>query len=144
MTEYFTYDFIQRTTMADNKHYYMAQDGVDNTNPSDIWHSSFMGVPMIQAWQDIMLWERFLHQYPPQFILELGTFNGGLSTYLAVQSWSLQAGFVSVDWQDWTDHNHPLWRAMKIDKNFWQVDMWRPEFTNQLQALLAKEANHPF
>ena len=130
--------------MPDNRHFYNAQNGNDNTLVNNIWVSSFMGVPMIQAWQDLMLWERFLHQYNPKFILELGTFNGGLSTFLAVQSWSLQAGFMTVDWQDFAEHNHPLWRAMGIDKCFWQVDMWRPEFTNKLKELLAEEANHPF
>jgi cephalosporin hydroxylase len=130
--------------MTDHQHFYNAQDGIDNTIVNDIWHSSFMGVPMIQAWQDLMLWERFLHQYNPKFILELGTFNGGLSTFLAVQSWALEAGFMTVDWHSWADHSHPLWRTMKIDKNFWQVDMWEPEFTEIFQDLLSGEHNHPF
>jgi cephalosporin hydroxylase len=130
--------------MADNKHYQASQDGIDNTSPANIWNSSFCGAPMIQAWQDLMLWERFLHQYNPRFILELGTFNGGLSTYLAVQSWSLQAGFMTVDWQDWADHDHPLWRQMGLDSCFWHVDMWKPDFAHRLQDLLSEPANHPF
>lgn len=130
--------------MADNKHYQLAQDGVDNTNVSNIWASSFCGMPMIQAWQDLMLWERFLHQHNPKFIFELGTLNGGLTTFLAVQSWSLQAGFMTVDWQDWVDREHPLWKQMGLDKCSWNIDMWRPEFTQRLKDLLAGDHNHPF
>lgn len=127
-----------------HKHYQLAQDGADNTNTSDIWHSSFGGVHLIQAWQDLMLWERFLHQYTPQFIIELGTFGGGLSVFLAMQAWAIQAGFITVDWQDWAPHDHPLWKNLGLDHCFWHADMWTPDFTERFKKLVGEDHNHPF
>lgn len=124
--------------------YQSQQTEADNTLPGSIWGNSFMGVPMVQAWQDLMLWERFLHQHNPKFILELGTFNGGLSTFLGIQAWSIQAGFMTVDWQDWVDHDHPLWRALGLDKCYLNIDIRTPRFIGILKDLLSAEHNHPF
>lgn len=124
--------------------YQSGQQDADNTLPGSIWGNSFGGVPMVQAWQDLMLWERFLHQYNPKFILELGTFNGGLSTFLAVQAWSIQAGFMTVDWQDWVDHDHALWKQMGLDRCYLNIDIRSPDFKRILHDLLSADHNHPF
>lgn len=127
-----------------NTHYQLDQSGVDNINTTNIFTSSFAGVHLVQAWQDLMLWERFLHQYPPKFILEIGTFDGGLAVYLAIQARSLGAKFITVDFMDYAYHDHPLWSQMGMDQCFWQVDVWSPDFSNRLDSLLASEENHPF
>ena len=56
----------------------------------DRWHSfsgtSFAGVPAAQFWADFVLWESLLNERDYDSIIELGTFQGGFSLYLASQA----------------------------------------------------------
>lgn len=57
----------------------------------DMYHRmcgvSFAGVPVAQTWTDFILWEAMLNGNPEtQAIVELGTWSGGFSLYLAAQA----------------------------------------------------------
>lgn len=49
--------------------------------------TSFAGVPMAQQWVDLIAWEGLLNDNPATTgIVEIGTFKGGFSLYLAAQA----------------------------------------------------------
>lgn len=49
--------------------------------------TSFAGVPMAQQWVDLIVWEGVLNDNPGVAgIVEIGTFKGGFSLYLAAQA----------------------------------------------------------
>jgi hypothetical protein len=47
---------------------------------------SFAGVPAAQFWAEFVLWEALLNERPYNGIIELGTWQGGFSLYLAAQA----------------------------------------------------------
>lgn len=48
--------------------------------------TSFAGVPMAQYWVDLIVWEGLLNENPHvNGVVEIGTFKGGFSLYLAAQ-----------------------------------------------------------
>ena len=69
----------------------------------DLWHSlsgtSFAGVPAAQIWADFVLWESLLNERDYDSIIELGTFCGGFSLYLASQAEHRGMSFRTYDVQ---------------------------------------------
>lgn len=72
----------------------LADIGVDpclEPKPGSRFHTfsgtSFAGVAMAQAWVDLIVWEGLLNDNPGATgIVEIGTFKGGFSLYLAAQA----------------------------------------------------------
>lgn len=61
---------------------------------------TLFGRPIGQSWDDLAVWERVLDSFPEKFfdwIIELGTFQGGMSFYLYAQAWARQMKFYTVD-----------------------------------------------
>lgn len=59
---------------------------------------SFGGVACAQFWCDFLLWEALLNSNPQLTgIVELGTWEGGFSRYLASQAWVRGISFTSFD-----------------------------------------------
>lgn len=59
---------------------------------------SFGGYPAAQIWVDFILWEAILNENPEtKAIVELGTWQGGFSQYLAAQARIRGLGFVTYD-----------------------------------------------
>ncbi len=59
--------------------------------------NTFCGTPISQAWQDLCLWEEVLNRLCIQSILELGTWHGGMATFLAIQCNVRRLTFRTVD-----------------------------------------------
>jgi len=59
--------------------------------------NTFCGSLMAQAWNDLALWEEFLNRNEVRSIIELGTFRGGMSIFLALQAAARGARFVTMD-----------------------------------------------
>jgi len=59
----------------------------------------WFGIQMLQFPEDLMLYQRLLHETKPDIVIETGTFNGGLSLYLAslLQVINPQGKIVTVD-----------------------------------------------
>lgn len=68
---------------------------------NDIWHqwttTTFLNVRACQYWADIASWERFLNAYPAKSLVELGTWTGGFSLFLLLQSLQRGMEFRTVD-----------------------------------------------
>ena len=45
----------------------------------------FMGMDVVQTWEDFGIWEVFFNTYPVQTMIELGTGHGGLALFFAMQ-----------------------------------------------------------
>lgn len=59
---------------------------------------TFLGVRLTQSWGDLRLWEYVLNAHPEiQHIFEIGTWEGGMSRYLAAQATERGIGFTTVD-----------------------------------------------
>ena len=91
-------------------------------NTADIWHTTIFGLPALQAWQDFMLWEIFLNEHPAKGMLEIGTWNGGTSLYLALQSQQRGIDFHTLDWQKYASFASPL--MFPVEKVFLHRDVW--------------------
>lgn len=64
----------------------------DNVN------NTFVGVPMLQRWADLALWEFVLNRHPElRGIAELGTYFGGMSRWLIAQADNRGMRFVTFD-----------------------------------------------
>jgi cephalosporin hydroxylase len=65
------------------------------------WNSygsvSFAGVPVCQYWAEFVLWEALLNEREYDTVVELGTFSGGFSLYLASQAEHRGIGFRTYD-----------------------------------------------
>jgi len=67
------------------------------------WHNSFQGtsfggIPMAQYWCDVYLWEAILNENPHVIrIIELGTWMGGFSFFLAAQAKIRDMDFCTYD-----------------------------------------------
>jgi hypothetical protein len=117
----------------------------DTMKTDDIWHTTFCGVPAVQAWQDFMLWERFLNEAKPKTIIEIGTFEGGFSLYLYFQAYSRNALFYTVDFMNFAkfdDETSPLF-VNGLKSFFLHVDVWSDAFQGFLQRGISDPLSHP-
>jgi len=58
------------------------------------------GRPIGQFWEDLELWEYVLNSFPEdhfQWIVEFGTFQGGMSFFLYGQAWARRMKFYTID-----------------------------------------------
>lgn len=113
-------------------------------NTQDIWHSTFAGVPAIQAWQDFMLWEEFLNGNKPEVLWEIGTFLGGFSIYLSTQCNLRNIGFSTFDFQKYYRSDDVAHINSGTDDEFEHMDVFDDKFTNMLQRTLLAPDTTPF
>ncbi|MEA2553640.1 MAG: hypothetical protein QOJ65_1816 [Fimbriimonadaceae bacterium] len=59
--------------------------------------STFCGVEIGQAYKDLLLWEEFLNRTNPKSLIELGSWRGGMSMFLAIQCHCRSMSYVGVD-----------------------------------------------
>lgn len=77
--------------------------GVHDQLPTSVdrWHRfggvSFGGVFCAQYWAEFVLWEALLNERPYDTLVELGTFDGGFSLYLAAQAHCRDMSFRTYD-----------------------------------------------
>lgn len=121
--------------------YRTAQDEIHPISTKDIWHTTYCGVVAIQAWQDFMLWERFLNLAQATSIMELGTFVGGFSLFLQHQAFGRGMTFYTVDkevFANFEDPNGALWLNGTEDF-FVKLDCWTPAFDKLLDDITNTE-----
>ena len=52
----------------------------ENLRPDNIFRQTLFGVPIVQEWCDLWLWEQVFEQTPDlKGVIELGTLKGGLA-----------------------------------------------------------------
>lgn len=61
--------------------------------------NTFAGFPIAQTWTDLALWEEFLNRHPVASLVELGTWQGGMAAFLALQARARGIQFTTIDHQ---------------------------------------------
>lgn len=80
---------------------------------------TYMGCQAAQYPIDFILWERFLNDTPDiRFIIELGTGNGGMALFLALQAHQRGMGFRTFDHKHPTNLETPLARLLGLESKF--------------------------
>jgi len=59
--------------------------------------ASFAGAPFQQTWYDLPLWELFFNRFPCRSVVELGTGQGGMAIFFAVQALRRGMKFTTFD-----------------------------------------------
>lgn len=113
--------------------YSLVNDPID---AHDIWHTTFGGVPAVQAWEDFMLWERFLNLTDAIKLWEIGTFIGGFSLYLATQCKMRGMSFLTVDFQRYWDDTDTPHTQLGTNSHFLNMDVFTPEFKGLLTGAI--------
>jgi len=66
-------------------------------SPDGLFANTLLGIPMLQLWADLRLWEWVLNNFAVRAVVELGTGNGAFSSYLALQCYFRDLRFVTFD-----------------------------------------------
>ncbi len=111
--------------------------------PDNIFRQTLFGVPAVQRWVDLWLWEQVFEQSPQiRGVIELGTLKGGLSQFLLMQAVARGLGFATLDREDYL-FDTPLIRALNLRLHWLHCDMWTPEGRQAIGAMLDDDAWHP-
>jgi len=96
----------------------------------------------------ISAWERVLRPLDFKRIIELGTFNGNFSVYLALWCQRRRVDFYTYDNQDWRTQEHWSWAADRyheefresyIGNCFKQLDLLTKDATREVGGLIAQD-----
>lgn len=94
-----------------------------------------MGFDMQQNRFAIPCWSYLAEIKPPKRILEIGTYQGGLSVPLAIMARNYQAQFVTFDITQQHKHNNGIWfDLLKMD--FRQIDVFSENGKEIVRKLL--------
>lgn len=86
--------------------------------------TSFLGIKMMQNWNELSLWEEFFNQNPLRTFIEVGTGAGGMATYLALQCRHRGITFHTFDHQTWLDFHTDLARFLDLPNSFHHCDIF--------------------
>jgi cephalosporin hydroxylase len=101
---------------------------------------TFLGLRFDQEWQDIDIWERFFANNYIQTMIEIGTGNGGMTLYFALQCYQRHINFHTFDNQDWINYNDGLPAALQLRRCFHHIDI----FTDSHEVIyLLENARRP-
>lgn len=118
-----------------------------STKPDDCFHNWFLGVQLVQRWQDLWAWEHALNQLPQvKTVIEIGTLYGGLSLYLSL--YALQHGqmFRSIDHTEGATATlqTPLAKLIGLQDCMLQGDIWEANGGGGLlRDMFDNPDNHP-
>jgi len=117
-------------------------------NTTEAWlydptKTTYMGVPMLQLWVDLVLWEKFLNEHPVKYLFEIGTYKGGMSLFLAAQC--LQRGIVfgTTDITRQPELESRLSQRLDLPRYFYEGDVFDLKKNNFLPKLLERGDCHP-
>lgn len=115
----------------------MIIDKVNRANDG-LFSNTLFGISTLQTYADLRLWEWVLSNHPTKSVIEIGTGNGGLSIFLAIQAYMRGQRFVTLDW-------HACSHLKEAPLPIQQIhgDMWTPEVQKQIKALIDDPALHP-
>ncbi|RPJ28020.1 MAG: hypothetical protein EHM33_05940 [Chloroflexi bacterium] len=87
--------------------------------------TTFLGIPMSQDYNDFLIWETFFEQNPLKTFIELGTGNGGMSTFFALQCAKRGIDFNTYDHQQWFDYfTDPFSKFLGLPQRFHRIDLF--------------------
>lgn len=91
---------------------------------------SFLGIKMDQHWMDLFIWEGFFNAYDLKLLIEFGTGNGGMSTYLALQCLERNIKFLTFDNVRSLPIGSPVPELVKLPEAYAAADVFADETKN--------------
>jgi len=79
---------------------------------------------MSQDWNDFHIWEAFFAHEKVMTFIELGTGNGGMSIYFALQCSRLGIDFHTYDHQQWHKFDDPISSYLGMQSRFHRMDLF--------------------
>lgn len=98
--------------------------------------SKFMGISWSQEWQDIPIWETFFNEYPIKTFIELGTGDGGMSLFFALQCYQRGIKFHTFDNQTWLNFTQGLPVLLDIRSAFHNIDIFTDDGKKQIYEII--------
>jgi cephalosporin hydroxylase len=99
--------------------------------------TTFLGIPMSQDWNDFHIWEMFFENYPIRTFVELGTGNGGMSTYFALQCAKRGIDFHTYDHQQWFDYfTDSVSNFLQLPQRYHRIDLFSDEGTQEIDRVI--------
>lgn len=91
----------------------------------DLFCVRLFGRETLQYWSDLLLWEYILNDRPDvKALIELGTWEGGMSLYLLAQCIERGLPFLTIDHTPPAGlHTSPLAIQLQLAEHFWQQDL---------------------
>lgn len=103
---------------------------------SVIHQQTFLGESMTQLWQELPIWEEFFNQNQVRSMIELGTGNGGMALFFALQCYQRHIYFHTFDNQKFYrfDSGVPAMLNLLTVTHF--VDLFSEEGQGQVKHLI--------
>lgn len=100
--------------------------------------NKFLGLPMLQVWSDLAIWEQFLNLYPLGSIVELGAYQGAFTIFLALQCRQRGIQFMSCDLNPPSAASTAIWSALGVKDCFFQCSYAEFRFVNRVEHHIAR------
>jgi len=109
--------------------------------PPGLHASTYLGVPAFQNWGDMMMWERVFNEHPyMKSVVELGTCDGGMSTYFLLQARQRGMAFHTFDIGRSPMIDAGVAKELGLAEHFTRCDIFEG---SQVQELLSRDDMHP-
>ena len=117
----------------------------------------FLGIPMVQWWTDMTVWERVFNGRGPMLdgrpetankpalktLVELGSGRGAMSAYLLLQCVQRGITYYGFDHVATQIGPTPVGKLLDIDRHIVTGDLWSDQNSGVLRKIIAEPANHP-
>jgi len=91
---------------------------------TDLFRTTFCGIQMAQRWVDLVLFEKLMDEVFPELVVEIGTWEGGLSLYLRMLTLQRKSPFHTFDILPPRREGNPLWKVLRMEECFTQEDVF--------------------
>lgn len=92
---------------------------------------------MTQLWAELPLWEDFFNTHPVKTMIELGTGNGGMALFFALQCYQRRIYFHTFDNNKFFHFDDGVPALLKMWNVFHFVDLFSDEGKRQVNELIA-------
>jgi cephalosporin hydroxylase len=96
--------------------------------------NTFCGVPAAQTWNDLALWEVFFNLAQVASVIELGTFQGGMALFFAMQGLARGFSVVTIDSNVDQCKAPDLLRSLNCERL--KIDLISGDAVDEITALL--------
>jgi cephalosporin hydroxylase len=108
---------------------------------TDEMQTTYMGIHTLQAWPDLVVWEKLFARHRLGMVIELGTYRGGMSLFLLGHCLQRETTFWTIG-NDHKVNDSPLAKALGLAACCLDTDVFASG-ANLLQQMLQSERSLP-